>query len=169
MRGGFGILVGPGQIEDQIQPIESDRISTTSRAGRIRSTRRRCARTSPTTRTTAPTSRAPTANEYSIPERVYQYSASVQRELPGNLVATAAYVGSQGRNLFLRSFANRIIGRAHEREPGRERHRDPRVLDRGRARLGAQPVRGGRLQDQRRPRQLQRAAALAGAAPQPRA
>ena len=27
VRGGFGIYVGPGQTEDQIQPIESDRIS----------------------------------------------------------------------------------------------------------------------------------------------
>jgi len=50
------------------------------------------------------------ANEYSIPERVYQYTASVQRELPGNLEATVAYVGSQGRNQFLRSIANRTIG-----------------------------------------------------------
>jgi hypothetical protein len=48
------------------------------------------------------------ASDYTIPERVYQYSASVQQELPGGLVATGAYVGSQGRNLFLRSWANRI-------------------------------------------------------------
>jgi hypothetical protein len=33
----------------------------------------------------------------------------VQRELPGNMSATAAYVGSQGRNLFLRSVANNIV------------------------------------------------------------
>ena len=32
----------------------------------------------------------------------------MQRELPGALAATAAYVGSQGRNLFLRSVANQI-------------------------------------------------------------
>src|SRR5205085_292163 len=29
LRGGFGIFYGPGQVEDQIQPIESDRISST--------------------------------------------------------------------------------------------------------------------------------------------
>jgi hypothetical protein len=29
LRGGFGIFYGPGQTEDQIQPIESDRISST--------------------------------------------------------------------------------------------------------------------------------------------
>ena len=48
-------------------------------------------------------------SSYMVPERVYQYTASVQRELPAGLVATAAYVGSQGRNLFLRSIANRIV------------------------------------------------------------
>ena len=50
------------------------------------------------------------ANDYTIPERVYQYTASVQQELPGRMSATVAYVGSQGRNLFLRSVANQIIG-----------------------------------------------------------
>jgi hypothetical protein len=34
---------------------------------------------------------------------------SFQQELPGKFVATAAFVGSQGRNLFIRSIANRII------------------------------------------------------------
>src|SRR4029079_12079580 len=47
--------------------------------------------------------------DYQVPERIYQYNLSVQRELPGQFVATAAYVGSQGRNLFIRSIANRII------------------------------------------------------------
>src|SRR5207244_10137208 len=46
---------------------------------------------------------------YKVPERIYQYNFSVQQELPGNFVVTGAYVGSQGRNLFLRSIANRII------------------------------------------------------------
>ncbi len=30
LRGGFGIFVGPGQAEDLIQPIESDRVSSTT-------------------------------------------------------------------------------------------------------------------------------------------
>ena len=34
----------------------------------------------------------------------------MQQELPGNAVLTVAYVGSQGRNLFLRSITNLIIG-----------------------------------------------------------
>ncbi len=33
LRGGFGIFVGPGQGEDLIQPIESDRVSTTLSTG----------------------------------------------------------------------------------------------------------------------------------------
>jgi len=50
------------------------------------------------------------ANEYTLPEKVYEYTASLQRELAGGMAATVAYVGSQGRNLFLRSIANRTIG-----------------------------------------------------------
>ena len=33
LRGGFGIFVGPGQGEDLIQPIESDRVNTTISTG----------------------------------------------------------------------------------------------------------------------------------------
>src|SRR5205823_5143206 len=41
---------------------------------------------------------------------VLSYTASVQQELPGKTILTVAYVGSQGRNLFLRGWTNRIIG-----------------------------------------------------------
>ena len=47
---------------------------------------------------------------YGIPERILSYTASVQQALPGNALITVAYVGSQGRNLFLRSVTNKIIG-----------------------------------------------------------
>ena len=50
IRGGFGLMVGPGQTEDQIQPIESDRISSTLAGGAFRPTSRSCAGTSSTTR-----------------------------------------------------------------------------------------------------------------------
>ena len=109
LRGGFGIFVGPGQTEDQIQPIESDRISTTITGGQYPVdpvVLRANFINNPNNRSYQPRAYA---NEYEIPERVYQYSASVQRELPWQLVATAAYVGSQGRNLFLRNFTNRIV------------------------------------------------------------
>jgi hypothetical protein len=109
VRGGFGIYVGPGQTEDQIQPIESDRISSTLTGGAYPidpALLRANFVNNPNNRSYQPRAYAP---EYTIPERVYQYSASVQRELPGGFVATAAYVGSQGRNLFLRSWANKIV------------------------------------------------------------
>src|SRR5262249_11767267 len=33
LKGGFGIFVGPGQTEDQIQPVEAERFSTTITSG----------------------------------------------------------------------------------------------------------------------------------------
>ena len=51
----------------------------------------------------------PTRTSTRFPEKVYQYTASVQQEFGGNFTATAAYVGSQGRELFLRSVANNIV------------------------------------------------------------
>ena len=114
LRGGFGIFVGPGQTEDQIQPIEAERISTTLSAGAPGASYpvdpnviRANFINNPNNRSYQPRAYA---NEYTLPEKVYQYTLSVQRELPGNMAATVAYVGSQGRNLFLRSIANRIIG-----------------------------------------------------------
>jgi hypothetical protein len=108
LRGGVGIFVGPGQTEDQIQPVESDRISSTLSnsafpvdAQLLRSN----FVSNPNNRSYQPRAYA---NEYTIPERIYQYTASAQRELGANMVATAAYVGSQGRNLFLRSVTNQI-------------------------------------------------------------
>jgi hypothetical protein len=113
LRGGFGVFVGPGQTEDQIQPIEAERISTTVSSGALNAFPLDPAQVrpnfinNPNNRTYQPRAYA---NEYTLPEKVYQYTASVQQELGPNLAATVAYVGSQGRNLFLRSVANRIIG-----------------------------------------------------------
>jgi len=113
-RGGFGIFVGPGQTEDQVQPVEAERISTTLSAGAPGAAYpvdpnliRANFINNPLNRSYQPRAYA---NEYTLPEKVYQYTASVQQELPGNMAATVAYVGSQGRNLFLRSIANRTIG-----------------------------------------------------------
>ncbi|HEU4936882.1 MAG TPA: hypothetical protein VFT39_10545, partial [Vicinamibacterales bacterium] len=109
MRSGFGIFVGPGQTEDQIQPVESDRISSTISNSSFPVDQNALVANfvnNPNNRSYQPRAYA---NEYSIPERIYQYTFSVQRELPGNMSATAAYVGSQGRNLFLRSVANNIV------------------------------------------------------------
>lgn len=111
-RGGFGIYFGVGQVEDQIQPIESDRISSTvsnsafdpNIAGFVQTIRANFV-SNPTNRVYQPRAYAA---EYRIPEKVYQYTFSVQQKLPYNMVGTAAYVGSQGRNLFLRGLSNTL-------------------------------------------------------------
>jgi carboxypeptidase family protein len=116
-RTGFGIFVGPGQTEDQIQPVESDRVSSTisNTTFPVNQAALVAAFTSnPNNRSYQPRAYA---NDYSIPERVYQYTASVQQELPGRLAATVAYVGSQGRNLFLRSVANQITNVYTNQDP----------------------------------------------------
>jgi carboxypeptidase family protein len=116
LRGGFGVYYGPGQTEDQIQPIESDRISSTLTSGPLLvfNPDQTAAinaiianfNNNPNNRAFQPRAYA---SEYKVPERVYSYSFSLQQELLYNVVATFGYVGSQGRNLFLRSVANNIL------------------------------------------------------------
>ncbi|MBI3651665.1 MAG: TonB-dependent receptor [Acidobacteria bacterium] len=109
LRGGFGIYNGPGQTEDLIQPIESDRISTTLSGGAFPADVNTLIANfvnNPNNRQYQPRAYAP---DYQVPERVYQYSFSLQQELFYKMVLTTAYVGSQGRNLFLRSVANQIV------------------------------------------------------------
>ena len=112
LRGGFGIIVGPGQSEDQIQLIESDRIWSTPSGGAfpadINALKARFDPSSPDYNNRNARVRAYT-DEYTIPERIYQYTASVQRDLGTGMAFTAAYIGSQGRNLFLRSISNQIV------------------------------------------------------------
>jgi len=127
-RGGFGIFYGPGQTEDLLQPAESDRVWTTLTSfgavgggvycGTDPSVDGTCG-TTPDNLTKFFLDRAHLstrqaqirayAPEYTVPERVYQYSASWQQQWGYQLVSTIAYVGSQGRNLFLRNIANRIV------------------------------------------------------------
>jgi Carboxypeptidase regulatory-like domain len=113
LKAGAGIFVGPGQTEDQIQPIEAERINTTLSSGpllaypidpaliRLNFTN------NPNNRSFQPRAYA---NDYTLPEKVYQYSTTFQQEIGKGMAASVAYVGSQGRNLFLRSIANRTIG-----------------------------------------------------------
>jgi carboxypeptidase family protein len=112
VRGGFGLFVGPGQTEDQIQPAaDSDRVSTTLTSGAALAfpldPNIAIANfvSNPNNRNYQPRA---FANDYEIPERIWQYTASAQQDLGHSMVATAAYVGAQGRNLFLRSVANQI-------------------------------------------------------------
>src|SRR5205814_8390658 len=97
---------------DQIQPVaDSDRISTTLSAGALAfpldpNVAVANFANNPNNRNYQPRA---FANEYEVPERIWQYTGSIQQELGGRMVATAAYVGAQGRNLFLRSIANPIL------------------------------------------------------------
>ena len=112
-RTGFGILYGPGQVEDQLQPIESDRVSSTVSSGSLLvfdpnqaafvSAVRANFAANPNNRSYQPRAYQ---IDYKIPEQIYSYTVSMQRELPYKMVATVAYVGSQGRNLFLRGLSN---------------------------------------------------------------
>ena len=115
LRGGFGLFYGPGQTEDQIQPIESDRISSTLTSGPLLTFNPDQTSAinaiianftnNPNNRAFQPRAYAP---EYKVPEKIYSYTFSVQQELPYKAVATVAYVGSQGRNLFLRGLSNTL-------------------------------------------------------------
>src|SRR5262249_50376650 len=111
VRAGFGINYGPGQTEDQIQPIESDRVASTlsnvtNAFPANLPTIVANFNANPNNRSYQP--RAYDRANYTVPERIFSYTVSVQQELPYKLGLTLAYVGSQGRNLFLRSVANQI-------------------------------------------------------------
>jgi hypothetical protein len=113
-RIGGGYFFGPGQPEDTIQPLESDRVSRTLTPSLLPG----LAYPLDTASVIAnynindpnlgfqPRAYAP---GYKLPERVMSYTASVQQKLPGDAVLTVAYVGSLGRNLFLRSYSNKIV------------------------------------------------------------
>lgn len=110
-RVGGGLYYGPGQYEDLIQPIESDVFRTVQTFPNGLTTGTVATLTNPAPNT-APLSfqvRSYDVSGYRVPERVGQYGASIQQQLPGNTVVTIAYVGSQGRNLFQRGIANRIL------------------------------------------------------------
>lgn len=109
LRIGAGYYYGPGQTEDLIQPIESDRASKVLRntpypiapAGVLASYDINDPNLGYQPRAYSP--------GYRVPERILSYTASIQQNI-GDSVLTVAYVGSQGRNLFLRSFTNLITG-----------------------------------------------------------
>ncbi len=102
-----------------LQPIESDLINTVVNGGTYPidvSAVRASFISNPLNRSFGPRAYDP---NYTVPERIYTYNASVQRELPGHIVVTGAYVGSQGTNLFLRSIANRIVAVRTNPDPTR--------------------------------------------------
>ena len=135
----------------------------------------RSARTSSTTRTTGRIQPRAYANDYTLPEKVYEYTPSMQQELgrqhggdrsPTSAAragtcscaasrtarsacrATARRRGTQVREFDIVTCANGTVGTGSD-VPGLDDREHPAA------------VRRDRLQDQRRPRQLQRDAAVA--------
>jgi hypothetical protein len=108
-RLGGGFYYGPGQGEDLIQPIESDRASVQLTNARYPVDATAALRNFNPNTATGINVRA-YAPGYRVPERILSYTASIQQRLLGGAVLQVAYVGSQGRNLFLRTIANRVVG-----------------------------------------------------------
>ena len=110
-RIGAGYYYGPGQTEDQLQPIDSDRASVTLTGAGLAWPVNPLQVLSTFTATNHPGYQPRGYSpDYTLPEKILSYTASIQQQLPGNAVLTVAYVGSQGRNLFLRSWTNGIVG-----------------------------------------------------------
>jgi hypothetical protein len=112
-RVGGGYYYGPGLAEGQTQPPQNDRISRTITSGPLLTFPADTAGILSGFNINDPNlAFQPRAylSGYRIPEKILAYSASVEQQLPGNAVLTVAYVGSQGRNLFLRGITNRITG-----------------------------------------------------------
>ena len=108
LRIGAGYYYGPGQTEDQVQPIDSDRVTVTTKGTfPVNSQQIISSFDVNTMKGFQPRVYAP---GYTIPEKVLSYTASIQQQLPFDTVLTAAYVGSQGRNLFLRAWTNVMTG-----------------------------------------------------------
>ena len=111
IRAGSGYYYGPGQTEDQVQPIDSDRPTRTLTSGIAFPV-------NPASVLAGYDVNSPSlgyqprayGDGYTLPEKVLSYTASIQQQLPGAAVLTVAYVGSTGRNLFLRSWTNGIVG-----------------------------------------------------------
>ncbi|MFB3778932.1 MAG: carboxypeptidase regulatory-like domain-containing protein [Bryobacteraceae bacterium] len=108
-RVGAGYYYGPGQTEDQVQPIDSDRVTVTVTNATFPVDSQQIINSFDldTFKGFAPRVYAP---GYRLPERILSYTASLQQQLPSGTVLTVAYVGSQGRNLFLRSWTNVVKG-----------------------------------------------------------
>ncbi len=109
----FGMHAGASSFRDQIKPIENDRIDVTQTGGIF-----------PTSQSILeglffnnPTNRQyqPLAFDtgYTNTEKVYKYDVSFKQRLSGNdnseFYALVSYVGNMGRDLLLRTTANRII------------------------------------------------------------
>ncbi len=109
-RIGSGYYYGPGQTEDQIQPIETDRPSRAFTNAQFPIDTKAVIAGYNINDPNLGFQPRVYANGYTLPEKILSYTFSVQQQLPSNAVMTVAYVGSQGRNLFLRSWTNWVVG-----------------------------------------------------------
>ena len=112
IRVGGGLFYGPGQTEDQIQPEANDRVTRTFTSGKVYPINPASDVYAGYNINDPNLGYQPRAysDNYGIPERIGTYSLSIQQELPHNYELMVGYVGSQGRNLFLRSITNLITG-----------------------------------------------------------
>ena len=112
-RLGSGLYYGPGLTEGQTQPASNDRINRTITSGSLLTYPVSAQNILDTYNINDPNLQyQPRAYlpSYQIPEKIFQYSASVQQQLPSNAVLTVGYAGSLGRNLFVRGITNRVTG-----------------------------------------------------------
>jgi len=109
-RIGAGYYYGPGQTEDQVQLIDSDRVTVTQTSNIAFPVNAQAIVNTFDVNNLRNFSPRVYAPGYTLPEKVLSYTASIQQRLPFDTVVTAAYVGSQGRNFFLRSWTNVITG-----------------------------------------------------------
>ena len=168
VRGGFGMFVGPGQTEDQIQTIgDSDRVSSTISSG--------AALVYPLDPNVAIANFVNNPNNRNYQPRAYRDDT---RFLSGS-GNTPVRCSRTGREYRTHRGLHRVAGTqsvppqhrepyrrgVHQSQPCQCRNRGAPVLDRDDARCGRQadgrsePVRGNRYEDERRRRQLQRLAA----------
>ena len=112
------------------------------------------------TRTTARISRAPTPTTTRCPKRSTSTPRRCSRSCGAAWPRSVAYVGSQGRNLFLRSIANRTIGVHFERRRRRRRKSVSSTSSRARRRSTARiRAQHGLASSRRTPRSTTRPAA----------
>jgi len=109
-RIGAGYYYGPGQSEDQVQLIDSDRVTVTKTSGVAFPVDSQAIVNSFDPNNLSGFQPRVYAPGYTIPEKVLSYTFSWQQKLPFDTVMTLAYVGSQGRNLFLRAWTNVVTG-----------------------------------------------------------
>ena len=110
-RVGGGYYYGPGQEEDQIQPLLNNTANQTLTTGNIGYPINIAAQLATFVPGSANANYQPRVfgANYQLPEKVLSYTASLQQTLPDQSVFTLAFVGSQGRNLFLRTISNDIV------------------------------------------------------------